>query len=101
MAVKGAGRRVEVSDTDRLELERIVRASSSWVRMVERARIVLCAAEGRTGKEIAREVGCSLPTVVKWRGRYASDGIGGLGDAPRCGAPLTHGPETRALLIAL
>ena len=46
MAVKGVGRRVEVSDEDRRELERIVRASSSEVRMVERARIVLAAGEG-------------------------------------------------------
>src|SRR6516162_9555688 len=93
MAVKSAGRRVEVSVEDRRELERMVRASSSEVRMVERARIVLCAAEGKTGREIAGEVGCSLPTVVKWRGRYASDGIEGLRDAPRSGAPLRHGPE--------
>jgi transposase len=100
MAVKGAGRRVDVSAEDRRELERIVRASSSEVRMVERARIVLCAAEGKTGEEIAGEVGCCLPTVVKWRGRFASDGMEGLRDAPRSGAPLTHGPETRALLIA-
>ena len=62
MAVKSAGRRVEVSVEDRRELERMVRASSSEVRMVERARIVLCAAEGKTGREIAGEVGCSLPT---------------------------------------
>ena len=100
MAVKGAGRRVQVSDDDRSELERIVRAVSSEVRMVERARIVLGAAEGRTAQEIAGEVGCSLPTVVKWRGRYARHGIEGLRDAPRSGRPLTHGPETRALLIA-
>ena len=100
MAVKGAGKRVEVSAEDRRELERIVRASSSEVRMVERARIVLGAAEGKTGEEIAGEVGCSLPTVVKWRGRYAACGMEGLRDAPRSGAPLTHGPETRALLIA-
>jgi transposase len=100
MAVKGAGRRVQVGDDDRSELERIVRAVSSEVRMVERARIVLGAAEGRTAQEIAGEVGCSLPTVVKWRGRYARHGIEGLRDAPRSGRPLTHGPETRALLIA-
>ena len=100
MALKGVGRRVEVSDEDRCELERIVRAVSSEVRMVERARIVLAAAEGMTGKEIAERVGCSLPTVVKWRGRYAEHGMDGLRDAPRTGAPLTHGPETRALLIA-
>ncbi|MGB0097485.1 MAG: helix-turn-helix domain-containing protein [Solirubrobacteraceae bacterium] len=67
MALKGVGRRVDVSDEDRSELERIVRAVSSEVRMVERARIVLAAAQGMTGKEIAAEIDCSLPTVVKWR----------------------------------
>jgi hypothetical protein len=46
MAGAGVGKRVEVGDEDRLELEPIVRASSSEVRMGERARIVLCAAEG-------------------------------------------------------
>jgi len=77
-----------------------VRASSSEVRLVERARIVLAAAEGLTGSEIAERVGCAERTVKKWRPRYARDGIEGLADAPRSGAPLTHGPVTRALLIA-
>jgi len=96
----GVVRRIELSVEDREELERIVRAASSEVRMVERARIVLCASEGLKGEEIARRTGCSDPTVVKWRGRYARDGIQGLVDAPRSGPPLTHGPKTRALLIA-
>jgi transposase len=100
MAVKGAGRRVDVSDEDRRELERIVRASSSEVRMVERAGIVLAASEGLTTEQIAERVGCAERTVKKWRPRYVRDGIEGLQDAPRSGAPLTHGPETRALLIA-
>jgi transposase len=96
----GVIRRIEVSKEDRSELERIAGAVSSEVRLVERARIVLGAAEGLKGEEIAERVGCSLPTVVKWRGRYARAGIEGLRDAPRSGAPLTHGPETRAVLIA-
>ena len=96
----GVIRQIEVSEADRAELERIVRASSSEVRMVGRARIVLAAAEGKKAEEIAGELGCSRPTVVKWRGRYAEMGIEGLRDAPRPGPPLTHGPETRALLIA-
>lgn len=100
MAVKGAGRRIEVSDEDRVELERIVRAPSSEVRIVERARIVLAAGEGLTAERIAERVGCSERTVKKWRPRYARLGIEGLRDAPRSGAPLTHGPRTRALLIA-
>lgn len=96
----GVVRQVEVSAEDRVELERIVRAVSSEVRIVERARIVLSAAEGLKGEEICERVGCSLPTVVKWRGRYARAGLEGLRDAPRSGRPLTHGPEVRALLIA-
>ena len=100
MALKGAGRLVQVSEEDRCELERIVRAVSSEVRMVARARIVLGAAEGLTAEQIGERVGCSRPTVNKWRGRYARAGIEGLADAPRSGAPLTHGPEKRALLIA-
>ena len=47
----GVIRRVEVSGDDRAELERIVRAVSSEVRMVERARIVLGAAEGLKDEE--------------------------------------------------
>ena len=100
MAVAGVGKRIEVSDEDRIELERIVSAASSEVRMVERARIVLCAAEGLTAAQIAERVGCGERSAKKWRGRYARSGIEGLGDAPRSGRPLTHGPEVRAQLIA-
>ncbi len=96
----GVIKRIDLAVADRAELERVVGAASSEVRMVERARIVLCAAEGLKGSEIAERVGCSLPTVVKWRGRYARAGIEGLRDAPRPGPPLVHGPEVRALLIA-
>jgi transposase len=100
MAVTGVGRRVEISDGDRRELERVVRASSSEVRMVERARIVLAAGEGLSIAQIALAVGCSERTVKKWRPRYVRHGMAGLRDASRSGRPLTHGPQTRALLIA-
>lgn len=100
MAIKGAGKRLEISEEDRVELERIVRASSSEVRMVERVRIVLAAGEGLTTEQIARQVGCGERTVKKWRPRYERHGMAGLRDAPRSGRPLTHGPQARALLIA-
>jgi transposase len=96
----GVIKRIDLAAADRAELERIVGAASSEVRMVVRARIVLCAAEGLKGSQVAGRVGCSLATVVKWRGRYARAGVEGLRDAPRPGAPLTHGPDVRALLIA-
>lgn len=93
-------KRIELSEGDQLALVRIVRAGKSEARMIERARIVLCAAEGLKGTDIAERVGCSEPTVVKWRGRFVEQGIAGLKDAPRPGPPLIYGPEIRASLIA-
>ena len=84
MAVR-AIKRIELADHERVELERIVRAARSAARMIERARIVLGAAQGLKGVEIAERVGCSEPTVIKWRSRYAREGIAGLRDAPRSG----------------
>lgn len=100
MTVKGVDKRLEISDADRVELERIVCARPAEVRLVERARIVLAAGEGLTTEEIARRVGCGERTVKKWRPRYQRHGMAGLRDAPRSGRQLTHGPEKRALLIA-
>ena len=88
--MKGAGRRVEIGAEERAELERIARAVSGEVRMVERARIVLAASEGLTAAQIAERVGCAERTVKKWRGRYTKLGMEGLRDRPRSGRPLTH-----------
>jgi transposase len=101
IGMAGAAKRICVESEDRRELERLVRSRTAERRMVERARIVLAAADGRSAVSIAREVGCSLPTVKKWRRRYESEGLAGLHDAPRPGRPLVHGPQTRARLIAL
>src|SRR5687768_3037658 len=78
---------VEVPEADRRELERRVRGKGAPARVVERARIVLLAAEGVPGKQIAAIVGCAEPTVVTWRSRYAESGLPGLEDHPRPGSP--------------
>jgi transposase len=95
-----AAPRIVLETEERRELERIVAASSSQVRMVERARIVLGAADGYSVARICAELGCSRPTVAKWRGRFARDRLAGLADERRSGRSLTHGHEVRALLIA-
>src|SRR5438270_900698 len=56
-----------VPDADRTELERRARAKGAPARVVERARIVLLAADGLTGPQIAERAGCTEPTVVKLR----------------------------------
>ena len=100
-AMAAHARRVEIGAEERAALEAVARSRKAERRMVERARIVLEAGEGRPAAEIAGRVGCSVQTVKKWRSRYERDGLPGLKDAPRPGRPLVHGPETRARLVAL
>jgi transposase len=78
-----------VPDSDRAKLERRARDRGAPARVVERARIVLLSAQGLTGPQIAERVGCTEPTVIKWRRQYAEAGLAGLEDAPRPGGPTT------------
>jgi transposase len=78
-----------VPGADRVKLEQRARDRGVEARVVERARIVLLAAEGLTGPQIAERVGCTEPTVIKWRRQFAGAGLAGLEDAPRPGGPRT------------
>lgn len=70
-----AAPRIKLEAQQRAELERIVGAASSEVRMAEQARIVLRCAGGLSVDQITGALGCSHPTIAKWRGRYAREGI--------------------------
>lgn len=72
---------------DRARLVALVRSASARPSLVQRARIILMAAEGLTNTEIARQTGSTRPTVINWRNRYAAAGISALGDLPRSGRP--------------
>ena len=69
---------VAVRDNERAELQRRARSKAEPVRVAQRARIVLLAEQGLTGPQIAERVGCSDPTVVLWRDRYAQSGLVGV-----------------------
>ncbi len=94
-------KQIEIVGEDRPVLEKWAGARATERRLVDRARIVLLAAEGRPASEIAGRVGCSIPTVKTWRSRYERDRLDGLRDRPKSGRPLTHDQAVRARLIAL
>jgi DNA-directed RNA polymerase specialized sigma24 family protein len=74
---------------DATERELLTTWSKSQVlpqRQVMRAKICLLAAAGTPNLEIARRLGCSLPTVGKWRQRFQEAGMDGLGDQPGRGS---------------
>jgi transposase len=77
----------ELSAEDRLTLESWTRSSTASAGRVERARIVLAVADGAGTTGVARQLGVSRPTVIKWRDRFAVQGIAGLDDEPRSGRP--------------
>ncbi|CAN5303031.1 IS630-like element ISMsm2 family transposase [soil metagenome] len=70
---------VTVTDAQREQLWRLLEEGGDRER--RRARIVLGAAQGRSNRELAEEVGCSEPTVSVWRGRFAERGVAGLAHA--------------------
>src|SRR5260370_17197610 len=87
---------ITLTDQDRATLERWSRSRSTEARLVERARIVLLAAEGWENKDIAVELGITRATVGRWRDRFAEQGLAGIEkDAPRGGRP----PKARHALV--
>jgi transposase len=78
-----------VPESDQAELLRRLLDQDVPARAAERAKIVLLAARGLTGAQIAALTGCTEPTVIKWRRQYARAGLAGLVDAPRPGGPRT------------
>jgi transposase len=85
----------------RRKLLAMAAAPSCPQAVVLRARIVLRAAQGQANAGIAAELGCSEPTVRRWRLRFTRRGVPGLFDRPRSGRPETYGPSDRLAVIAV
>ena len=77
---------VELSPEQRQTLQQWARSRSLPLRQVERAKIVLLAAEGREDLEIAAALGVTNQKASRWRKRFLQSGLAGLEkDAPRPG----------------
>src|SRR5713101_6238631 len=84
---------VSLDHATKATLDRLVRSTSTRHGLVQRYRIILAAAAGKTNQQIADNVQMPEVTVSKWRRRFASRGLEGLQDAARCGRPVKHGLE--------
>ena len=70
------------------------RRRSVALRLVERANIILQAAEGKQDREIAAVLELGRHTVARWRARFLQHGIAEIEqDAPRPGRTRTIDPE--------
>jgi len=78
--------KLPIKRNEKALLRRWVKSPTTAQRTVLRSRIVLAATAGHSNSAIAREVGVSRPTVIKWRRRFAEEGTEGLTrDLPRPG----------------
>jgi transposase len=90
---------VTLSPEERKTLETWAASRTEPYRKVQRARVVLLAAEGRTNLAIAKEVGLARRMVIQWRERFAKERLAGLPDRPRSGRPRTYTDADRLRVV--
>jgi transposase len=100
---------LKLSETERKELETLVRRHSTSQQLVRRAQMILAADQGKRNGQIAREMGVSTDTVRSWRMRWIGwqeislDDFSvseRLSDTPRPGRPPQITAEQFCQLIA-
>jgi transposase len=95
----GKARQIVLSESERETLVRWVRGAKTERRLVERARIILSAADGKNTKDIASEEGIWPARVSKWRVRFVRWGLSGLSDMPRSGNPARYDDATEKRIL--
>ena len=92
---------IDLTDSERRELQSLASRRRTAQGLAQRARIVLLAAEGVENKNICERVGAAPNTVGKWRRRFAERRMEGLLDEPRPGAPRQIGDDEVAEIVRL
>jgi transposase len=70
--------KVIVTDEQRKTLVSLARGRSTPVRLMQRAQIVLLAADGKRNEQIAAELELDPSVVGRWRGRFSQHGLSGI-----------------------
>ena len=91
---------LSITDAERVELQRRVRAHTTPQRAAKRAQIVLLAADGLPNRQIAPIVGMNQHTVAHWRHRFQAERLAGLTDRKRPGRPLVYDHDQRLRIVA-
>lgn len=94
---------ITLTADERAKLADWARRPTSAQRLALRARIALAAADGQANAAIAADLRVTVPTVRKWRSRFAGRRLEGLADEPRPGAPraITDGQVEAAVTRTL
>src|SRR5438309_8670884 len=88
-----------LSPEGREQLESLASSRSLPAGLVNRVRIILMSASGKTNQQIARQLGLANATVGKWRRRFLERDVTGLHDELRPGRPRPISDERVARLV--
>jgi transposase len=116
----GSANKVRITERQQDVLKEISNSTTSALRLIQRANVVLLAFAGEDNQDIAKEVGVNRGAVAKFRRRWAQawkkliliecgqtraalrraiEAV--LSDAPRSGSPGKFTPEQITLILAL
>jgi hypothetical protein len=83
---------IVLSSEERAELERRVACYTLPHKVVQRAKMILYAAQGLTNVEVARRLETAPEVVARWRRRFHDQRLRGLEDRARSGRPRRFPP---------
>ncbi len=86
---------------ERKLLEQLSRSRSAPAQLVERAKMILLAAEGLRAVDIAVKLDRTPATVYLWLKRFTAEGPPGLDDRPRAGRRPIYSETERGQMIAV
>jgi transposase len=84
---------ITLTDGELAQLDSWAKRRKTAQALALRSRIVLGCAAGENNTQLARRLHVTVPTVRKWRRRFACDRLDGLVDEPRSGKPRTVSDE--------
>src|SRR5271166_3948298 len=91
---------VVLDEEQQLELSRIAQSRSLPAGYVFRAKLILMLAEGASFSTIKQRLGTTAPTIIRWKRRFAAEGLDGL-DTSHPGQPASVlTPKLRARILS-
>src|SRR6266851_502596 len=92
---------ISLTSDEEQVLRKWTRAGTHEHRMVERAKVILLAHQGKSNLEIAQQLKTRPARVSKWRQRFAEERLDGLRDADRKGRPAHYDQATEKRVLTL
>ncbi len=89
-----------LNENDKKAPNELVKNSESF-HVRSRAKTLLLSVQGKNVKELAEIFQVSHNTIYSWLDRWENDGIEGLADKPRCGAPSKLTDSEKEIVLEL